>query len=78
MDNITQFFSSLSPQTIIIVVLVIIVVILIYRNMQQAPVAQELSEQSLAPSADNLLDKLEQTGAVIKESAPDQAQAQAQ
>ena len=72
MDNIMKFISeSVSTQTIIIIVLVIVIVILMYRNHGRPSASN--GKDTAKPNADNLLDKLEQSGAIKQQPATESA-----
>ena len=69
MDNIAKFISeSVNTQTIIICVLVIVIAIIMYRNYMGPTTTN--GKDSAKPNADNLLDKLEQSGAIKQQPQP--------
>ena len=67
MESLTRFISDhVTTQTVIIIVLIIAIVIYVYGQKKSA----KGSQPAEAPSANTLLDKLEQSGAVAPLTPP--------
>lgn len=69
MASIIEYFKGLSTQTIVILVIAIVIIaIFAYRYYSKA--AKKSAGTAQQPSADGLLDKLEQSGAISTPEAP--------
>lgn len=68
----------MTAQTVIIVILVIVIIFIIYRTRTRPESSAPPPEAAKPPTADSLLDKLEQSGAVtqteeqVSQAAPPQ------
>lgn len=69
-----------SMQNIIIIILVVVVIVMIYRNYRESKSHSSASAANGAakPSADKLLDQLEQNGAIQRQGGDDAQPAAAQ
>jgi hypothetical protein len=74
MDKVTSFLTNpANLQPIIIVVLVIVIIYLLYRERKAAPKGARAKAK---PDANNLLDELEQSGAVTQQSDAEETKAE--
>lgn len=66
LSGLLESIKSMDTQTIVIIILVIIVIVYLYIQRRK----QSKDQTAQTPSADKLLDKLEQSGAVTSDHPP--------